>query len=313
VFRNRSTHFVALSTIALSLAACGEDSPTAPSAGATVEDFVASAAISGAEGSLRMTEVPRPEGGAPSIAVSGPRWIVNGGTAMMSVVSPTPFETVYVAASAPISGLFQSVPGFFEVSLPSAVTSADLLIAFPQSLPRDEFQLYVTAADAAGNIGPVREVPFNALIVGTGDVQVTVAWDTDADVDLHVVDPAGDEIYWFNRQSVSGGQLDLDSNAACITDGVRNENITWAEGTAPLGTYTVRVDYWSSCEASRTTYTVLINSGGSSQIYSGSFTGSGDNGGHGSGVLIDTFTRTTGPVAAPIVARSDHPVGPTTK
>ena len=120
-------------------------------------------------------------------------------------------------------------------------------------------------------------------------------------------------VYWANPRSATGGELDLDSNAACFGDGVRNENITWALGTAPQGLYTVRVDYWSSCDASQTNYTVLINNDGDVQIYSGAFTGPGDNGGAGSGVLIDTFTRTTGPLAAPAAARSNLPMVKTTR
>ncbi len=312
MFPKRPIRFVALIVLAAALAACSEDSPTMPSGG-SVEDFVASASVADTDGTVQMRSLPRPEGGDPAINVSGPRYVVNGGTARLSVSSATPFETLYVSASAPVSELFQPVSGYFEVPLSVSSQSADLVVVFPQTLPANEFRLYVTAADAQGNVGPVVELPFNALTVGTGDIQVTVAWDTDADVDLHVVDPSGDEIYWANRTSISGGQLDLDSNAACAGDNVRNENITWATDTAPIGTYTVRVDYWANCDASRTDYTVLINNDGDVSIYSGSFTGPGDAGGFGSGVLIDTFTRTTGPPAAPRVTRSDLATGPTTK
>lgn len=145
-------------------------------------------------------------------------------------------------------------------------------------------------------------------------MQVTVTWDTGADVDLHVVDPAGQEIYWGDRQSASGGELDLDSNAACAGDDVRNENITWPVGTAPQGTYTVRVDYWSSCGATETNLTVLIHNEGGVNLFHGRFDGGGDAGGHGSGVQIATFTRTTGPIAPATSPTSRKlPLGPTTK
>ena len=92
---------------------------------------------------------------------------------------------------------------------------------------------------------------------------------------------------------------DLDSNVACIIDGVRNENITWSIGTAPQGTYIVRVDYWSSCGAFRMNYTVVINNGGNTQIVNGTFTGAGDRVGLGAGVEVARFVRTTGPAASP--------------
>jgi hypothetical protein len=41
------------------------------------------------------------------------------------------------------------------------------------------------------------------------------------------VDAVGEEIYYGDQQAASGGFLDLDSNAACSGDNIRNENITW--------------------------------------------------------------------------------------
>lgn len=312
--QNGLTRFATITVLALSVGACG-DTSSPSNDGQTVADYVASVSIDAEQGALRTSGIPRPTTGGPSIAVDGHLTIVNGGTATLTVSSQTPFETVYVAGSTPISRLFIPVSGFFEVALPAPTTSAALTITFPQVLPGADFDLYFAAADPTGKVGTVAGRSFNALFVGTGDVQVTVSWDTDSDVDLHVIDPEGWEIYWGNRQSPSGGELDLDSNAACSIDGVRNENITWGVGTAPQGPYTVRVDYWSSCDVSATNYTVLINNGGEIAVYHGTFHGPGDQGGFGSGVEIDSFTRTTGPLPAPMASRSMpvFPVGPTHK
>lgn len=300
--------------LALCAGACSEDPASPSDAGRTVVDYVASVSAEDTPGTLRTSEIPRPTAEGPTISVSGNLTIVNGGTATLSVTSSTPLTTVYVAGSGPISRLFIPVTGFFEVPLPAPMTSTSVVITFPQDLPSNDFDLYISAADESGNVGSVVERSFHALFVGTGDVQVTASWDADADVDLHVVEPGGQEIYWANRQSASGGQLDLDSNAGCNIDGVRNENITWAVGTAPQGAYTVRLDYWSSCSVPQTNYTVLIHSEGQSTIYQGTFFGAGDNGGLGSGILIDTFTRTTGPrQPRPIVSNLAPPAGPTRK
>ena len=315
VFQNRSIRVTTLIALALCIGSCGDDSTSPPENAGDIAEFVASVSIDSSQGTLQTGGVPRPTGGGPTITASGHLTIVNGGTATLHVTSATPFETVYVAGSGPISELFIPVTGYFAIPLPAPTTSADLLITFPQVLPNDTFALYVCAADEEGKVGSVAEKSFHALFVGTGDIQVTAQWNTDSDVDLHVVDPQGTEIYWSNRQSPSGGELDLDSNAGCSIDGVRNENITWGVGAAPQGTYTVRLDYWSSCDVPQTDYTVLINNGGDIAIYHGSFFGSGDAGGYGSGVVIDTFTRTTGPALAPLAKRSlpDLPVGPTVK
>ncbi len=296
MFQERSTRLATLTALALCIGACGDDTSSPSEEGETVAAYVASVFIDGTEGALRTSGIPRPTNGGPSISVDGHLTIVNGGTATLAVTAPTTFETVYVAGSSPISGLFLPVSGFYEVALPSPTTSADLLITFPQALPGNEFELYFAVEDESGRVGTLAERSFDALVVGTGDIQVTVAWNRDSDVDLHVVDPSGAEVYWGDRQCPSGGALDLDSNAACSIDGVRNENITWGIGIAPQGTYTVRLDYWSSCNVSQTDYTVLINNGGEIAIHHETFYGPGDYGGYGSGILIDSFTRTTGPM-----------------
>ena len=51
-------------------------------------------------------------------------------------------------------------------------------------------------------IGPRACHDLEVVQVGTGDVQISLSWDVDSDVDLHVVDPNGDEIYW-NQKTVS--------------------------------------------------------------------------------------------------------------
>jgi hypothetical protein len=314
VLQQRSIRLVAAVAMAVFAGACGDD-PTSPDEEQhTIVDYVASVSADGTPGEMRSRAIPRPSSGGPAISVDGHVTVVNGGTTTVNVTSPSPFQTVYVAGSYPVSRIFVPVSGYFEIPLPAPVTSTELLITFPQALASKEFDLHFSVADPAGRVGMLAEKSYDAIIVGTGDVQVTVAWDTDADVDLHVVDPSGWEIYWAERQSPSGGQLDLDSNAACVGDNVRNENITWPVGTAPRGTYTVRVDYWSSCDAPETNYTVLIHNDGEIDIYHGIFNGAGDLGGSGSGVEIATFTRATGPPApAPSRSNRNLPVGPTSK
>ncbi len=149
-------------------------------------------------------------------------------------------------------------------------------------------------ANAGGAIG--NTVTSNKSTIGsTGNVQVNVTWNTATDVDLHVVDPRNEEIYYGHTQSASGGSLDVDSNAGCAIDNKNSENIQWGS-TAPNGTYTVRVDYWSACSVTgTTTYTVVVNNGGVSTRFTGTFAASNaDSGGAGSGRVITTFNHTTG-------------------
>jgi len=96
--------------------------------------------------------------------------------------------------------------------------------------------------------------------LGSGDVQVTLRWDGPADIDLEVVDPFGESIWFENPFSVSGGELDVDANANCEEE-ARNpvENIFWPVGGAPEGTYEAYVYYFLECDGSGPTdYEVTI-------------------------------------------------------
>lgn len=84
--------------------------------------------------------------------------------------------------------------------------------------------------------------------LGTGDVQVTLRWGSTADLDLAVIDPAGSRIDFTTPTSPSGGELDVDSNAACSSATTSPvENVFWPPGQSPEGEYTVIVSYWAEC------------------------------------------------------------------
>jgi hypothetical protein len=105
--------------------------------------------------------------------------------------------------------------------------------------------------------------------VGTGDIQITLTWERSIDLDLHVMDPQGVEIFYGNPTSPSGGQLDRDNLCDNMIIG-RPENIYWPSNSAPHGTYTVNVDYYGECEeGGSVSYTVRIVVEGSVNTYSG--------------------------------------------
>ena len=320
VYRSKAVVGLLMLVPTLMVAACSGDgeSPFSPSSGGTLglQDLVASASVGGNQGVLKQGFVPSTSAG-PSAVASGNQTVVNGGTTSVQVSADSSFTSVFVSLAGTSQGLSTSsdtgLGAYFEVTLPSPQMTASVLLAFPQDLSNSEFDLFFAVANDSDTIGPFTRMGFDVLQVGTGDVQVTLSWDADSDVDLHVIDPNGDEVYWANRQVASGGELDLDSNAGCSIDGVRNENITWPVGSAPQGTYTVRVDYWSACSVAATDYTVLVNSGGDTQIFTGRFTGAGDRGGRGSGTQITTFERTSGPTPTGQRSMARPATGPTTK
>jgi len=274
-------HRSTILSLAAAVGACGSD-VTQPTI--SIVATVTSVTLDGAGTAGVIANATLVEGAGPALNVSSPAAAINGGTFLMSVTSADPFSELVVG--------MQAAPDYYRVALPAPATSADLLITLDPGTRAGTLGLYVTAGTSPTQHGPFVLQNMSVLRVGSGDVQVSVAWNTAADVDLHVVDPAGDEIYYGARESASGGELDLDSNAACATDQPRNENVVWPTGEAPSGTYIVRLDYWDSCAATATDYVVTVwVKGQEPRVFSGTFTGSGTTGGLGDGIDITTFTR----------------------
>ncbi|HKU39866.1 MAG TPA: PPC domain-containing protein [Polyangiales bacterium] len=83
-----------------------------------------------------------------------------------------------------------------------------------------------------------------------GDVQITVSWNSGADIDLYVTDPSGATIYYnkkHNRSSI-GGHLDHDARGDCRKEQrePRVENAYWPSPSRP-GNYKVALHYFSPC------------------------------------------------------------------
>ncbi len=75
-----------------------------------------------------------------------------------------------------------------------------------------------------------------------GEVQVSLAWDDFNDLDLHLFCPSGERIYFNNKKSACGGELDVDMNVRPTSENAV-ENIVWIEN-APLGQYKVGVHFY---------------------------------------------------------------------
>jgi tRNA (guanosine-2'-O-)-methyltransferase len=95
-----------------------------------------------------------------------------------------------------------------------------------------------------------------------GGVQVTVAWDSGADIDLYVRDPSGESVFYNNdkRRSPVGGFLDHTARGQCRPGEAASnvENAYWPE-PAPTGTYVVELHYFGPCgQAAETQVTLSV-------------------------------------------------------
>ncbi len=105
----------------------------------------------------------------------------------------------------------------------------------------------------------------------SGVVQVSLAWDDYNDLDLHVFCPSGERIYFNNKTSDCGGELDVDMNVRPVSN-TPVENVVWKE-QAPLGAYKIGVHFYKHHKKRRTkrhcTYRLRVVTHGQSKEYIG--------------------------------------------
>jgi len=223
-------------------------------------------------------------------------------------------------------GTFVLTAGPPDIEAPTEATATAIFGLDPATRP-GPFTLEVAATDLAGKIGDAATIDLvaDAAPPPDGDLVVGLVWDSTADLDLHVVDPLGDEAWSGDPNTwkppppgmqadpnayLTGGWLDHDANASCHIDGDPSEFVVWTTRTGidpgtnqpipiapviPPGTYTVRVDTRSLCRDASASWYVEVFAGG---VLLGAARGVSTSedaitGTHraGSGVTALTFTR----------------------
>ena len=217
-----------------------------------IQDFISNVTARNGTviGVVRDTDAPTPATG-PLPTVAGIATVVNGGSARLSVSADAgTFQRVFISSP--------SARGHYEVLLPDGVAVEDLVLSVARTVRAGNLRLRYELEAVGGEAGPYAEQTMSVINVGTGDVQISVAWTGASDVDLHVFDPSGEEIFYGNKTAASGGTLDLDSNPACDIDNKNNENIVFPTGAAPSGEYRVVVDYYDDCDVARSDWVVTV-------------------------------------------------------
>jgi hypothetical protein len=157
-----------------------------------------------------------------------------------------------------------------DVTLPNNYDFSAQLTFSPLT-PVGMHSLILQPVAADGTLGPTQVYPMAISFptpTGMIDLLIQLTWDTESDMDLHVDvpnpnDPTTPVEIWYKApvgvplpapgqpavtpdQVAAAGYLDFDSNAACVIDGRRQENVIFPMPPAP-GDYTVRVDANSLC------------------------------------------------------------------
>ena len=121
------------------------------------------------------------------------------------------------------------------------------------------------------------------------DIRASLIWNNRNDLDLHVIAPSGEEIFYQNKQSKCGGWLDVDMN---VQGESRKpvENVRWSKGQAPKGHYKIFVQNFAFHESKHapTDYRVEVEINGTVRHFEGTVSRKGQTGGR-SNVTVFEF------------------------
>jgi hypothetical protein len=212
-------------------------------------------------------DLSRPPALALEFTAAGHEQAVDVAAVELPDIEPQKMDVPDDAAPLPVNELVAEEPSIevdavepaaFAIDAPvAAVDAAALAVDVP--VPNGLLAAAAPAGGRAGGgggrggdgagIGGEIGRRLKAAGAGTGDVQISIAWNNFNDIDLHVmVEPVGQSfggsiINFMNRVGVAGGCLDVDRNVQPTTR-TPVENVFWGHGRAPFGRYTVAVHHY---------------------------------------------------------------------
>jgi len=113
--------------------------------------------------------------------------------------------------------------------------------------------------------GPTGQLPQEILDLGLerGDIEISLQWNTAADLQLLVRDPRGDSVFDDTPQVPSGGRLGVAGNVNCRAPQASPVSyIYWPQGALAAGLYEVEVWYQNQCNDTQPvnfTLTILVD------------------------------------------------------
>jgi len=124
---------------------------------------------------------------------------------------------------------------------------------------------------------------FPSAQLGSGAITVTLTWGSEPDVDLHVTEPNGTHVYYYNLQGISGF-LDLDD-----VDSFGPEHYYVACEDLETGSYSIGVNYYRG-DGLETAQVQVTTGDGNTRTFSQSLTTAVGSSGDNTPISISTIT-----------------------
>lgn len=175
--------------------------------------------------------------------------------------------------------------------------SWEMVMDYSASVKPGKHALLLAASDQLGTFGPTRDLPILVqALTPEGAAVISLSWDSNADLDLHVIGPNGKEAdpkHVTTALDMDGslppgaGVIDRDANAGCGQNGYRSESLIFVDPPAP-GLYQIRVDMFDACGAAAASFVISARQAGKTVFATKGrlLDLDADGGGPGSGLFV---------------------------
>jgi len=151
----------------------------------------------------------------------------------------------------------------------------DSIFDAPQCIPTTTAPTTTTASTTPPEAADILDRVAKAGGSVTGDIGISLSWSVDCDLDLHVITPNKNKIYYQAKQK-DGGVLDVDvtscsPSANCNPAPV--ENVAFEGPNVNPGDYEVRVNVYSANGKSNIEYSVVVKAGDTMKVFHNTISG----------------------------------------
>lgn len=195
--------------------------------------------------------------------------ILPGGASIVTIDSNVELKEIYAGV--------KSIPGYYKLDALKYLVTEEastgyryvFILLVSQNLLHDFSLNVVVLTDTNTYKGCDSSLKY--VEAGTGSLQIGLTFNNAKDIDLYVVEPNKNIIYYgsrrpflFDANDYSDSDydrkmgLDHDSNAGCNIDNLNNENVYFQGNCIQKGTYEVWVNMYSNCTPSISTEWAIV-------------------------------------------------------
>ena len=209
------------------------------------------------DGDYMPGSIPQPTSDIELGSLSYNEYALAGGMNFISVTSSNRYKKFYVGIRG-INGFWFYIPEGYSMNNNQYVYTIPLIFT-PKYY--ENITVVIIGVTEDGRNTKEAEAYIKYIESLSGDLNVNLTFNTPKDVDLHLILPSGERIFYGNRggnytmpdgSTVKYG-LDHDSNPACHIDNLNNESIFIPDELITAGTYTVIVNLYANCNTSYAT------------------------------------------------------------